>query len=453
MKAGCILIEQGDAWRVIAADTDAAKTDEVLLRGTTDVSRLATDVADAVQQLGCKPRLVVAPDSGSSFFATVKSDGNARLSDRTALTFEIESSLPFDAEQAVADFSNDGNQITGIAIDATRWAPMVDALDAQGVLVEAIVPLPVLAAQTLIEERKAAAGDRLIWSRGDCADLMVLRENSLASWRFVPNGSQRLRGELQAMSEDHPAHENTLWVDQPIDPVRQTDLDEPMALAATRSASLLLQGQSTPWYDLRRGRLAESDPLRSYRDPLRWLTLAIGALLVTTIAMSFWRTARIENELLKISEQQKSVFKTAFPGTRMPAAVISRIRSEHRKSLGSRKTGGAVPTPKSAIKVLDAFLASVPKELRCNVTQVAIRDGELNADIEFRNHAAAGTLAAALEESGFTMLPPSTDQVNPTTVASQLQGTFQEPSSKVNPPSASAKSGTSVAPRNDGDAL
>jgi type II secretory pathway component PulL len=445
-------MEQADAWRVIAADANSSAIDEVLLRGTTEVSRLAIDVAEAAQQLGCKPRLVVAPDSGASFFANLQPDGNARLNDRTALTFEMESSLPFDAEEAVADFSTDGDQLAGIAIDASQWAPLVDALDAQGVLVEAIVPVPVLAAQSLIEERKAVPGDRLIWSRGECTDLLTLGENSLASWRFVPSGSQRLRGELQAMSEDHPAQGNDLWVDQPADPARQSDLDESMVQAAARSANRLLQGQATPWYDLRRGRLAESDPLRAYRAPLRWLTLAVAALLVTTIAMSFWRTARIENELRRISQQQEDVFKAAFPETRVPAAVISRIRSEHRKSLGSRKTGDAVPTPQSAMRVLDAFLASVPKELRCNVTQVAIRDGELNADIEFRNHAAAGTLAAALEASGFTMLPPSTDQINPTTVASQLQGTYQEPSSTANRRSASARDATADAPGNSGDA-
>ena len=432
MTLGCVLIEQREGWLLVPAGGGGTQSESIRaesLRGRSP-NEFAEEVRESILRLGAKPRVVIALDSPSCFFAKITGDDIGTTNDRKSLLFEMESSLPFDAEQAVADFTEQDGVIAGVAIDQDRWLPLVEALDDAGVLVEAVAPLSVMAANALIAEGKLASGDVMIWSRDHCTDVMHLGKRHVSDWRHVSSSSPRLPAELNAIRASDIATDRLRWIERPIDGSHDDVINESMDAAATRRAATLLGMRDTAWYDLRRDRLAASDPLRPYRGPLRMLAIAASVFLCIAMVASYYRKTLLDRETSRVQEQQTSVFKETFPGARVPAALLSRIRSEHRKALGSRRLGAGSKNadnqiaPQSALQVLDAFLVGMPKNVRYQFTQVDIQDGDLRADVQIRAHNDAGKIAASLESAGFTMLPPGTQQINPNTVSSQLDGKF-----------------------------
>ncbi|NND99087.1 MAG: hypothetical protein HKN47_17355 [Pirellulaceae bacterium] len=430
MSIGCLLIKNRDTWRLLCINSTGEVQTQTI--GDCNVDELAQQVRQLTATWNVKQRVIVAPDAASAYFAALDSDAVAGIRDRKTLTFEMEGSLPIDAESAVADFAEEDGCVTGVAIEVERWAPLVDALDDAGVLVEAVSPWPILATAALVAEDKATDGDLVVWNHDGETDLLLVGTRNLRGWRHVFDNGIRLQQELAAIqSANDPDIRILSFADTSIDDDSLADATglgsptiEPMDQVALRGASLVLQGRDTPWYDLRRGRLAEKDPLRMYRGSLRGLLVSAVVLLVVAIAASYWRQSVFQAEIARVQQQQRELFEEAFPDARVPAALLSRFRSEHRKALASRSTGGNVPTPQSALRVLDSFLSGLPADVRFRITQVAVTDGELRVDVQLRNHDSAGKLAAALERVGFSMLPPGTEQIDATTVASQLQGEF-----------------------------
>ena len=422
MSIGFLLAESQEAWRLIP--TGSVSESESRSIAVRSAHQVAQDVRDAINEAGGNSRVVLAPDSNSCYFCKLNREAIAGLKDRKAMLFEMESSLPLDAESVVADIVPRDKCTTGIAIDRLRWLDLVRSLDDAGVLVESIVPLPVLAAQSLITEQKANEEDLLVWSRDLRTDLIVIGDRQFNAWRHFGYESDRLSLEVSAFRAGGISNEQIRWINLPKDYPCDLVSNEDVEAAAARAAARILQKKAEPWYELRRDDLAAGDPLRAFRGPLRFAALAASLLVLTTIAASLWRRHRIDSEIQSVRNEQRELFKKSFPGTRVPAAMLSRIRSEHRKALGARKVGVDVPKMENAIDVLDAFLAGSPKNLRLHVDRIEIRSGELRLDVQLRAHADAGKLAASLEGSGFEMRPPGTQQRDPKTVVTELQGVF-----------------------------
>ena len=411
MSAGCLLIESPRGWQLVAAEPKANVADAVELP-TDSPSDVAASVADAIANRNFRPDVVIAPSSCSTCFVRFESD----VRDRQSLLYEMEASLPFDAESATADFSFHDEFVSGVAIESSRWKPLFVSLESHGVRIQSVAPLAVLASCQCIKERHAAPGDAIIWQHDNGTDIIVADREGLQRWKHVPLESSRLNAELAALNADNEER-------------RHVEVSENQVTVAARMAAGILNRREMPWYELRRDALVIGDPLRAYSGPLRLLfgtaILALGLL----IGMSLLRQFRLEGAIERVKDEQRNVFKEAFPESRIPAALVSRMKSEHRKALGARQTNNVVPETKNAIEVIDTFLAGLSGSARCRITRLVVEDGAVRADVQLRNHNDAGRLAASLEKAGFAMLPPGTEQLNPQTVTSRLEGRIAESTS------------------------
>ena len=163
--------------------------------------------------------------------------------------------------------------------------------------------------------------------------------------------------------------------------------------------------------DLRTGPLADPDPLRAVRGPLRLLgaTLALSLLAVT--AALLWRAAALESFAADRQLAAEQTFRELFPGQRVPAAVRRRLESERAAAAGVRGSGGSAgsaPAAADAAATLAALLAALPPagELPLRVDDVRVDGRRADVSGAVKNLGDVAALAAALRAAGLTVPPP-----------------------------------------------
>ncbi len=430
----CILLETSRGWRLLAAGTDARSC---AYGGDANASpaELAEWVRQSVSEHQLNGRqLLLAPDTASTFFATFAASKLGAARDRNSLTYQLEDTLPFDAEEIVADFQAGPVTVSGVCIELKRWAPIVEALEGAGLLVQSIVPASLLACQSLLQEPAAQEADLVLWPREEDCDLFCIRDQQVVRWRRCRRERQALARELsgELLDLEHPASialvnaaedvQETLRCLESADAVSLTT--DAWDVHVARAGAEVLRARWQPWYELRRGLLTNGDPARPYRGALYWLCGAAPLFLVSLAVACWWRGEQLARQLVEVNQNQNEVFLQAFPETSIPLAVLARLRSEHTKVTGSRRTGDDVTRPRSALQVLHALLAGLPDDIRFRLTEIRIEDGALTFDVVLKSHSDAGRLAASLEAHGFAVLPPATTQAEDQTIQSRVQAVW-----------------------------
>ncbi len=427
---GCAVIERSGGWLLVVGD----ETEE--LAADVEPSELAV-CADLMTKLaGMKnPSCVLAPDSTSCFFAKLSPDDDIDVRDRAALAYEFEDHLPIDAESMVADFTvvpsgQPQKQVAAIAVPIDRWHAIAEALESVGIPVRSIVPRAVLAARALVESGELADDAELLLVEGDQCDAITLRSRTLAAWKhFRVDRSQLRRYKLLDSTEEAG---EVVVAGADLNP-RSIILDayprarlngENASDLAVRGAALLIHHPSSRWFNLRRDALGPSDPLRAIQSQLRLLGLAVAACLLALAVGGWWRTHRIESQITTVQAKQQQLFREAFPGSRVPGAILRRVRSEHAKVLGSRGETSEVDVPVSATMVLRELLGALPSEVRFRITHIKIADGQVDLDLQVRNPVDAGALATSLSSAGFDVKPPGTTLKDARTFESLLEATW-----------------------------
>jgi hypothetical protein len=135
----------------------------------------------------------------------------------------------------------------------------------------------------------------------------------------------------------------------------------------------------------------------------------------------WWRKERIETQIAEVRWQQRELFQEAFPSTKVPAALIRRVRSEHTRVMSSRGASSLVDVPQSAPEVLRELLAAFPQEVRFRIKSIKIRNGRVDLDMQVRSPVDAGVLATSLSAVGFDVEPPVTTQKDAQTFDSVLE--------------------------------
>jgi hypothetical protein len=135
----------------------------------------------------------------------------------------------------------------------------------------------------------------------------------------------------------------------------------------------------------------------------------------------WWRKERIESEIANVRSQQQELFREAFPSTKVPGALIRRVRSEHTRVMGSRGASSLVDVPQSAPEVLRELLAALPETVRIRISSIKIFNGQVDLDMQVRSPVDAGVLATSLSSAGFDVEPPVTTQKDARTFDSLLE--------------------------------
>lgn len=414
-RSACVLLEQADGWYLGGV---GGSLDLIVERSTNGVG-LANVVREQCQLRGfgnCD--LVVAVHADSVVFSAFPAGSGKSQRDRAALLYQLEPELPFDAEDVVADFAGDDEQLVAVAVRQGGLLSFVKGIEEHGLRVQSLFPAALAAVQTAAETDGA-----FVLRTPDAVELVEVHNNDLRFWRHLPASASATARELRVRGLTMPQ----LISDPACEP---DDFGDVIAAGSTSVRVLaddvaqfsvkVLSGHTVPWIELRRDALANGDPNRPYRPSLNLVTMCGLSLLVLFSVACWWRAGKFNGEAENYAQQQRKLYKSAFPGKRLPRAPLSRLRSEHARLLGAQGDGD-VQLPVSAIEPTFHVLTSL-KPHRAKVSELRVQDGKFDLTVQMKSFNDVAALKRSMEAQGFAVEIGSQDTDNDGFVATTLTG-------------------------------
>lgn len=445
VSGGCLVVRATSGWLIHCGSS------KQMLPSETDVPEIVGVAKEALDRDGgASMKCVIAVESVDCFFVEANVPNGIDVRDRTAVSFELEHHFPLDAEAMAADFcvapamEDEGQRIAALAVDAERLKPLTEAFQEQGIEVVLIVPTSFLIARAVVERSALDSSLRSASSShpsvDTAVDLWLLEDDHCEAMRVDGDGVWRWKqfsdGE-DGLESDHNVVVarggnggqvfSTVVIGQDASTFQKSPLASSRNVDAfeTDTAGLLSAGASIAlgdrwgrWLDLRRGDLAPADPLYAVAQPLRWLALAaVFCFLICSIA-AWFRGERIQSEIENVLSRQRAAFQEAFPGRRVPIALVQSVRREHKKVIGSRGGDDAVEVPVPATEIISQLYrgfenARQDQRVRFRLIDLNVTSGEVSITVRVRETAQVVALTKALEDVGFTVSPPATDQIDP----------------------------------------
>ncbi len=417
--SGCLLLEADDGWRLGLVGSSAESFDIVADRhaSPTDLAKAVVAQCETLGHAGAD--LVVAVHSDSVVSALFPADRNVNTRDRRAMLFELEPSLPFDAEDAVADFAGEGANTVGVAMQHGRLSRFVTTVEEHGFRLQSIFPLALAALQSFADDDGCYA-----WRTSESVELMEIRNGNLGSWRQLPVDVNAVTRELRVRNLHAPKllEEPNIEADSFATEIGAINCKQAsMWDHASKFAATVISGNTSPWIELRRDVLANGDPNRPYRQSLNWLTIAGLALLILFSVACWWRAGKYSEQAERFAADQRKLYKEAFPGKRVPRAPMSRLRSERSRLLGLSGSGENVKLPVSAIEPIVNVVSGL-RDHRVQVSELRVSDGMVDLTIQMRDYAAISSLKRAIEDQGFAVETGSQDLGSDGFVSTTLSG-------------------------------
>lgn len=424
---GYFLLQDSSGWQIAAVGTD----DETLHKLQCDCDGppnvLAEAVEEFIQERGLSNvNIVIGVSSTSALAGSFEVRPEDQRTRRT-LEYELESVLPYAAEEVVADFICSGNDVLGVAVRVETWLPIVIELEVRGLRVQSISPVALLALQSYLDQVEPNLPDLILWHDDSTLEMFRCRDGAVTKWcRWYADIQAATRQlAIESLNQIGGARCELINASNEL-----FELDFDIEFSNTETASLaeralqtcaaILDGNRSPLVELRREELAAGDPNRAVRGSLQ-LLFAAAAIFLIALTSVFWiKSAQYQRRTHELQQQQVAEFRDAFPESRVPAAVLSRLRSEHAKLAGARSGKGVVEFPVSALHVLFEFLSALPENQRYRFRECRIEDGKIDLDVELRSHNEANVLVGSFENRGFSVTAPTTVQQSEKTVTSRI---------------------------------
>ena len=199
---------------------------------------------------------------------------------------------------------------------------MIESLEAGGTAVGPLVPWPLLAGPP-----EGADDAVTVWDAGGSLELIEHADGVPRGWWSTgrsadaahpspaaprPHPRDAPRGSCCGPpTRPSPPHCGTCWAGE----FAVDDSDGPTLSprAAAAAAAAVLAGKADPPVDLRTGPLADPDPLRAVRGPLRLAAASLALALLLVTAALLWRAGRLETlaEWRQIAAEE--VYRDLFP--------------------------------------------------------------------------------------------------------------------------------------------
>lgn len=430
-----VLLQTRDGWRAVSLGGVRAEQD----LPSDNPSQLAAGLLAFFNEHRLRhDQLIVAINSASTLMTSFPVADLAGARDRQTITFRLESALPLDAESIAADYQFVGENIVCLAASTSTFGPVVEALEAAGLQVQSVVTAIELVVHAALKAGQCRSNGPVLVAVDDGYELLTLKDGIPVAWRRCTQLIEVIRAVRLSGEERHLV---TLGLDEETTRLLEeqslnvaggtrTDIGDLLRRGATR----VLRAQRDPWFELRRGRLAEMAPYRSISKSVRLLLVTLAASVMAAAGVLYWRASLYEQQLAAIRTEERELFKRAFPESPVPRAVLTRLRSEHAKVLASRRETADVPAVAPALQVLRTYLSGLPLDVRCQTSELGIDDGELTADVRLNRHEDAGAVADSLQLAGFEIDPPTTTQQEDRTINSRMTGRWAPKTSPRNAP-------------------
>lgn len=365
-------------------------------------------VAAAVAAVGAGPVTLALPSS-LCLSATVDTTGLPRQGRRSALAYRLELALPLAAEDVAADFLQHPRQRSalGIAVAVAIVRPWVDALESAGVTVAAICPAALLAIDR-------PADGLVAWGHGSAVDLFSIVGGQLTNWLTLPAQADDVRLYLPAVEVTA-----TRLIDAPDAVADAIGGVRSSADWSTAATAAVVAGRR-PRVDLARDGLAPRGRGTAARRALIGVGLAAVVFAAACSGAMLWRAQAYQRRADADLDRQQQTFRQLFPGRPVPADVRSRLGSEARGLVAPAAEGGTGP---SALAVLHGLLAHLPADVRFQLSEVRVADGQFHVEGTVPTWSDADAVAAAVRAgTGVPVDPPQTSQDGPRAVHFVLTG-------------------------------
>lgn len=433
-----ILLQTHNAWQLINAQTAGIETRVDVGQRDESLTTVARNVADALESSNRPTRIVLLLESSEVLSDHFRCDARD-ASNRASLLFQFESQLPYAAEQITADFQPADGGAFGACIVTDHLQPLVDELETANIEVQSISAATLLALQSLIAEQNIEPNSAVVWCDDFATEICVLHHGRLRRWMQSSNDVDSICAALHGLAKRHRHIDSIVIVNAPegcpaaLQDRLSGDLEvhtltsDSIQDHAISVASRVLVHREEPLFEFRRGSLAQADPIRTIRQPLQWAYYAAAIFLIALTA-SFWlRATAYDGQVEKLRGQEADLFAQVFPKSNVPAGVLSRLESEHARLAGARGTNRSqkVALPFPALTVLEKFLDSLSIDERIQFAAVRISDGDLEMDADLKTHGSAGVLVAALQQQGFSVVPPTTEKKDARSVNSLVHGSLR----------------------------
>ncbi len=354
-----------------------------------------TNLAQAIAQLGeaatpCRVTLVIP----ASWCYIHRISVPGRRPERSALAFAFEEFVPVDVETLTCDFlkAGDGSSIA-IGIDTARIGLLLKALRETGIDVERIT-------LDAIDAATGSDADRLLWCDDEHVALLERSDGHIDFLRCVrlaagPDDCWAARVQERLGAVDRPT-----TLTGAVSRDRLAELERFESFTPTVAGARSRHSQIGE-FNLARDALAppsrRTDLLLAWR---RAAGVALAALLVLTVGLGVQR-ARLQARVGEVERWERAVFAELFPGQMVPAGVAMRLASERKRLEGlTLSTGARTPARTDALAILHQIVANLPGDLRLDLQELRIENGNVTLRGRTRDHRGAEQLAAAVNKSG-----------------------------------------------------
>lgn len=341
-----VLIE-ADAWvmgwmadghpsieRVAPADTD-----ETLEHAIEEWAERNAPVLSASSQ----GPVVLGIDGADCFSASMPTAGVPARRREAVLRFRLEAKLPEDIEQlTVRMIGLRSDRVLAIAVQSSVWRQAQERLALLGIKAKHVVPTALLAASDL----SVIDGVSLIQTATDRVDLVEAdAQGQLVCWRYLPADQQAL---VEAMDVSDRPLATACGLNKDLLPEGATDFsgggggvdDENGVVAATRFAARCVLGQAVPSVSFEPGGRRGAQRWRVWRP----VAAALLVLIWAGAGLLHHRAERYRQQAEAAQEALRESYITQFPGERVPAVILPRLRSQLPTALGQGGQVGGLGT-------------------------------------------------------------------------------------------------------------
>jgi len=338
------------------------------------------------------------------------------------LVYELEPLLPVDADLLGVDLVATPSGWLSLAVDASKYQPLVDDIHQWQRWIATICPIVMLAIDAVAERLPKRGLAIVLWHHAGAIDIVELRDRAVCSWRWIAASDQAIVHALSRItSAEHPAALLAINLDGSLATAAQSSglastfetIEADVIDTAKQTANQLILGIRRPRFNLSGRNPDPLDAIAPFRQPLVACFAALSCLLLATVFALLWRAKENLREATRLQGEQETVFTKLFPSEQPPVGLLTRLESEYRQLLVTK--GGASDTPivESILFVYHGFLSGTPEAPRFRWDQIEFAPHKVVRAIgvakSFGDFEAVGD---SLRIAGFKVPPLSAAQVS-----------------------------------------
>ena len=306
-------------------------------------------------------------------------DETLKKSTHDALTYQLETFLPWSAEEFTAAFVGAGQQPYAVAVENGPLHSLLTKLTEMGSAIEAIAPLSLLAIQELdLKDKTGMQG--LLWQGEGESEWFLWQDGQLSDWRLIKE--EQLTTTIQQALLQYPQLESLQMVAEEAfaeNLISNLQLNQSIckrlptqtiSAAALSQIPKLLKGGQRPALDLLRGELQCGNRWAAVDGWMTATALLAILMVVSLIGAMFWRAGVYNQQARDAQVAEQTLFKEIFPQQKRIPTGIRRSLSAEAKRLEAMQ-GESLQTKTDSLQTLYHLLQGWPASGEASATELA----------------------------------------------------------------------------------